>query len=527
MTDLRDASRDERLLAAHGYRQELERGLSLWSSFSVGFATISPVVGIYSVMSLGAMSMGPSWVWVVPLCLLLQFGVALVYAELSSQFPLAGGCYQWVRRLVGDRLAWFTGFLYLASALASLTTVAYLGGFWLGLLATGAPPSANGQVLCGALLLALGLAVNLLGINPLKYFVNAGIVAEAIASIGIGVLLLLFFRNHPLDLLFSGPGGTGDADGSYLDGVLTALAVGGWAFLGFDACSQISEETTDARVSTPRAILRSMLVVGFTVMLTAFAVTLSYQDIGAVVSGQVVDPVTPAVVDAFGAWAERPFVAVVLIAFVACVVSVQTYIGRAIFGMARDAILPGSALLRRVDRRKVPMAAMVCSTLLASLGLALGLNATAVGTLIAFGSGGFFVVFLIVAACALWARLVGRWDPDKGALRLGRAAASPLRRRTDPHAPAVPAPPPVVPARWLRARRGPDHPAFTEHRHERPALLELPHRYPLRRRRPGTTAEALRAGGRTPAPAGHRSRHARPGAPAPGARVPGTRRHRP
>ncbi len=51
MTDLRDASRDERLLAAHGYRQELERGLSLWSSFSVGFATISPVVGIYSVMS--------------------------------------------------------------------------------------------------------------------------------------------------------------------------------------------------------------------------------------------------------------------------------------------------------------------------------------------------------------------------------------------------------------------------------------------------------------------------------------------
>ncbi|MGV8763001.1 APC family permease, partial [Pseudomonas aeruginosa] len=62
-------------------------------------------------------------------------------------------------------------------------------------------PLADG----GALLLALGLAVNLLGINPLKYFVNAGIVAEAIASIGIGVLFLLFFRNHPLHLLFSGP----------------------------------------------------------------------------------------------------------------------------------------------------------------------------------------------------------------------------------------------------------------------------------------------------------------------------------
>lgn len=421
MTDLHSShAHDEHLLASHGYKQELDRGLSLWSSFSVGFATISPVVGIYSVMSLGAMSIGPSWVWVVPLCLLLQFTVALVYAELSSQYPLAGGCYQWVRRLVGDRMAWFTGFLYLASALASLTTVAYLGGFWLGLLFTGEPPSANAQVLCGGALLVLGLAVNLLGINPLKYFVNAGIVAEAIASIGIGVLLLLFFRHHPISMLFTSMGAENAFGGSWLSGLLTAMAVGGWAFLGFDACSQISEETTDARVSTPRAIVRSMLVVGLTVMLTAFAVTLSYKDPAAVIAGQVIDPVTPAVVDAFGAWAERPFVAVVLIAFVACVVSVQTYIGRAIFGMARDEILPGSALLRRVDKRKVPMAAMVCSTLLASLGLVLGLNATAVGTLIAFGSGGFFVVFLIVAASALFARLSGRWDPAKGALQLGR-----------------------------------------------------------------------------------------------------------
>ena len=411
---------DEQLLQRQGYDQQLHRGLSLWSSFSVGFATVSPVVGIYSVMSLGAMSVGPSWVWIVPLCLALQLLVALVYAELSSNYPLAGGCYQWVKRLAGERWAWFTGFMYLASALASLTTVAYLGGFWLWLFVTGQPPSANAQVISGAALLLLGLGVNLFGINPLKYFVNAGIVAEAIASIGIGVLLLIFFRNHSFSLLFEGLNATATSDGSYLSGFLTAMAVGGWAFLGFDACSQVSEETADARTSTPRAILRSMILVGLTVMLTAFAVTLSFTDTAAMVSGQVIDPVTPAVVDAFGAWAERPFVGVVLVAFIACVVSVQTYIGRAVFGMARDAILPASGLLRRVDKRKVPFAAMVVSTLLASLGLALGLNATAVGTLIAFGSGGFFFVFLIVVTCALLARLTGKWKPEVGAFTLGR-----------------------------------------------------------------------------------------------------------
>ncbi|MDF9906711.1 APC family permease [Pseudomonas laurylsulfatiphila] len=411
---------DENLLHSQGYAQELHRGLSLWSSFSVGFATVSPVVGIYSVMSLGAVSAGPSWVWIVPLCLALQLLVALVYAELASQYPLAGGCYQWVKRLAGDRWAWFTGFMYLASALASLTTVAYLGGFWLWLFFTGEPPSANAQVFCGAVLLLVGLGVNLFGINPLKHFVNAGIVAEAIASIGIGVLLLLFFRNHSLSLLFEGLPATGNADGSYFSGFLTAMAVGGWAFLGFDACSQVSEETADARTSTPRAILRSMILVGLTVMLTAFAVTLSYTNTAGMVSGQIIDPVTPAVVDAFGAWSERPFVGIVLVAFIACVVSVQTYIGRAVFGMARDSILPASALLRQVDKRKVPFAAMVFSTLFASFGLALGLNATAVGTLIAFGSGGFFVVFLIVVSCALLARLSGRWKPEPGVFSLGR-----------------------------------------------------------------------------------------------------------
>ena len=83
-------------------------------------------------------------------------------------------------------------------------------------------------------------------------------------------------------------------------------------------------------------------------------------------------------------------------------------------------MLPASALLRRVDKRKVPFAAMVFSTLFASLGLALGLNATAVGTLIAFGSGGFFFVFLIVVTCALLARLNGTWKVEPGTFSLGR-----------------------------------------------------------------------------------------------------------
>jgi len=398
-----------------GYEQELQRGLSLWSTFSVGFATVSPVVGIYAVVSLGYITAGPAWIWLVPLVLVLQLTVASVYAELASQWPIAGGCYQWVRRLAGDRLGWFTGFLYLASAIASLSTVAYLGGPWLYSLFAGHPPTAGQQVLCGAGFLVLALLINQMGVNPLKWFLNAGIIAEAIASIGIGLALLFFFRNHPFSMLFDGP-----AAGAGSGGFLAALAVGGWAFLGFDACSQVSEETVNPRRDVPRAILRSLTMVGLVVLLTAVSVTLSFEDVAGAESGAVVDPVAGSVTDAFGGWAERPFAAVVLIAFIACAVSIQTYLGRAVFGMARDGMLPASGALRRISSRKVPHIALWTVTVLAGCGLLLGLNGNAAGTLIAFGSGGFYIVFLIVAGTALWGRLSGRWQPAKGAFVLGR-----------------------------------------------------------------------------------------------------------
>jgi len=409
---------DEKLLAEFGYKQELHRGMRLWSAFALGVAAISPVVGIFAVMSLGYATAGPSWVWVVPLCMVMQLSIATVYAELSSQFPIAGGAYQWVRRLVGDRWGWFTGFLYMAAVTAALTTVAYLGGYWLYLLFTNEAPTAIAQVACGAIFLVLALVVNLLGVNPLKYVLSAGIIAEAIASVGIGVILLVFFRNNSFSLLFDSLGATGDKP--YWTGFLAALAVGGWAFLGFDSVAQVSEETVNPRRFVPRAIRTSLVVVGSVVVLTSFAVTLSYPDPQAVTSGQVIDPVTPSVVSAFGDWAEKPFVFVVLVSFICCAMAIQTYLSRSVFSMARDEMLPGHRALSRVNRHRAPVGAMWVTTALAAAFLLLGVNGTAVGTLISFGTGGFFIIYLIVACAALYTRTTGRWDPSKGQLFLGR-----------------------------------------------------------------------------------------------------------
>lgn len=410
---------DEQELQEYGYSQELKRSLSVWSVFALGFATISPVVGIYAVAALGLLTAGPAWVWVILIALLGQLTVASVYAELASQYPVTGGVYQWVKRIVGLRAGWLTGFIYLASAIASLSTVAYLGGQWLLLLFFGEVPSALAQVSAGAVFIVIAVVINLFGVNPLKWFLNAGIIAEGIASIGIGLALLFFFRNNDLGVLFQTMGAEAFIGGGTVGAFIAALAVAGWAFLGFDATTQVTEETPNPKVGVPRALIRSFLFVGATVLLTAFAVTLSLKDLPGAVAGEVLDPVLDSVVTSFGAWSEKPFIVIVLIAFFACAVSIQTYVGRAVFGMARDRQLPGSRALSRINTHQVPYIALIVTAVLAAAGLLLGLNGNAAATLISFGSGGFYVVFLAVALTALYGRLSGRWNPKQGALRLG------------------------------------------------------------------------------------------------------------
>src|SRR5258708_37651227 len=57
---------DGRRLAGLGYKQELNRVLTLFGNFSVAFCYLSPMVGIYSLFVLGVGSAGPRDLWLMP-----------------------------------------------------------------------------------------------------------------------------------------------------------------------------------------------------------------------------------------------------------------------------------------------------------------------------------------------------------------------------------------------------------------------------------------------------------------------------
>jgi amino acid transporter len=358
-------------------------------------------------------------VWVLPAALAGQCLLLAVYAELASEFPVAGGAYQWPRRLVGGAYGWFSGWVALCAYAVANTTIAYLGAPWALTLA-GIEPTPDAVVIAGVVLVLVCAAVGLLGIEVLGRVVRAGIAAEAVASVAVGVLLLLAFRRNDVAVLGETLGAEAASGGSVPAGLLAALAVGGWVFIGFDACVGASEETRSAAREVPRAIWVAMLSVGALVFLSAAAVVLAHPDLQAVVGGLDADPVATSVVTALGGWAEKPFAAVVLVAFLACGMAAQAATARAIYSVARDGVLPASGMLRRVGRRGAPTGAIAATTVIASLGLLLGLHSAAVGSLIAFGTAAIYVAFLLVALAALIARVRGTWVPS-GAVRLGRA----------------------------------------------------------------------------------------------------------
>jgi amino acid transporter len=402
-----------------GYRQELSRSLHIFDNAALGFAAISPVVGLYAVVLVGSTVAGPAWVWVLPIALAGQCLLLSVYAELASEYPVAGGAYQWSRRLVGETYGWINGWVAICAYAAANTTIAYLGAPWALTLA-GIEPTPRRIVVTGALLVVFCAIAGALGITVLGLVVKVGIGAEIVASLGIGLALLLVFRVQDLSLPMHTLGAEALSGGSVGAGMLAALAVGGWVFIGFDACVGASEETREAARHVPRAIWIALLSVAGLVILNAFAVTLAHPHPADVVAGRDLDPVATAVVTSFGSWSAKPFAAIVLSAFLACGMAAQALTARTIFSIARDGVLPASGFLRRVNRRGSPVGAIVATTAIGCLGLLFGLHSTAVGSLIAFGTAAIYVAFLLVALAALIARLRGSWRPS-GRVRLGRA----------------------------------------------------------------------------------------------------------
>lgn len=405
-------------LAELGYKPRFERKMGPWENFALGFTYLSPVVGVYSTFALAFVAGGPPMVWSIVIAGVGQLLVALVFSEIVAQYPIAGGIYPWARRLIGRRYAWMTGWVYgwaLMATVAAITTgaaafVASLFGFTLNRTST---------TVIAVVVMSLALIVNLLGTKALARVAMFGFIAELVGALFVGGYLLLFERNQDFGVFFDSFGTEGD--GSYIGAFLAASLLGLYLFYGFEACGDVAEEVPDPGRQIPKAMRRTVWIGGIPSLLVAIALVLAQPDFGAILSGDVADPIGTTFAAAFGSVGSKIITVIVLISFLSATLSIQAAASRLLYSYARDRMVVGSSVLSRFsERRHVPPNAMITATVLPAsiVIIAQVVSAEALLKVISFASGAIYIAFQAVVLGALVARVRG-WRPS-GRFTLGR-----------------------------------------------------------------------------------------------------------
>jgi len=441
------ANTEDEQLAAFGYRQELSRVLSLFDNFSVAFSYLSPMVGIYSLYTLGLGTGGPRYIWTIPVVVGLMTLVALVFGELASEYPLSGALYQYGKFTVGPRYGWFIGWIYGFALLATVasvdsgavTYVAALANRWFG---THWDPNSHLAIfaIAGGIVV-LSALLNWVGAKILGRVARFGVYVETIGTFGVFLALAIFGFHQHLGFIFStqnvehaasNPLGLNFGGNWWTGAALVAILANVYIFYGFESAGDVSEETIEARRQVPKAMRSALLYGGIAsfVLVLGLLLATPAAGINGVVSGGI-----DVILGTLPRWLQDFFLVMVIVAFFSCGTAVQGAGARVAYALARDRALPFSASIERISRRhRTPANAILLGTVVPFLFLLLVLinpskpvrilwfeypaHVNALYALVSFATSGIYLAFLLTVGGVLIARMRG-WRPN-GPFTLGR-----------------------------------------------------------------------------------------------------------
>ena len=353
------AAKDSADLEKFGYKQELNRGLGTFSSFAVAFSYISPSTGIFTLFGVGMAALGAALFWTWPVVALMQFIVALNFAELSSHFPVAGSVYQWTKYLSGRTYAWFTGWFYLVAGILTVASVcATLPIALLPMLNTMLDTSFNtnlgsaDQAVVAVITLVLITILNIFGVRLVAIVNNTGVVFEILGMVVFAIILAIAYDNQGVGVIFNS-----DATGNIfefpapvsLSFFLVGMFMSLYVIYGFDTASTLAEETRNPRQEAPKAVLGAVagaFVIGVIFLWGVLIAVPNMADAVAAFAGPalIIDEVLSDALTVI-------YLFVVVAAIFVCCMSILTATIRLAFGMARDNQLPFSKTMAKVNPR--------------------------------------------------------------------------------------------------------------------------------------------------------------------------------
>lgn len=414
-------------LKALGYSgDDFHRSMSLWSNMALGFTYLSPLVGVYSLWAYSLHLGGPPAAWWIVIVGCGQFLVALVFGEVVSQYPVAGGIYPWSRRLWGRKYAWMVSWVYLWAVIVTVTAVAEFGGGFVAAL-FGVEHTPLIQLATATGLLLLALVINFSGTHMLARVARIGLAAELVGVIALGLYLLLFKRANSFSVFFDSMGAGGDK--AYIIVFLGAALSGLFLFYGFEACGDVAEEVDNPTRRIPMAMMLTILVGGVSGLLSYVGYVLAAPDLQAIVDGNDPDPIPGILESSLGVVGSKLFLCVAVTAFISCVLSLQAAGSRLLYASARDRMLPASGWLSKMSaRHAIPAnALMVACVIPIIICVYVYLFPDQLPRVTAFAVLGIYLAFQAVVLAALRQRLrgwrpAGDWNLGKWGLAVNVAA---------------------------------------------------------------------------------------------------------
>lgn len=271
------ADDDERLLARIGYKQELRREFSKWSTVSYAISILGVLGSVPATFGPPLEAGGPAtavWCWFIGSCMAMCIGSSV--AELVSAYPTAGGMYFVTKHVVPeDQVAifsWIQGWCNLLGQTAGVSSVAYTVSQMILACASmnstfkdgkySYSPTALQTVLLSISLLCIMGIICSLTTKSLHRIVLWFAPINILASIGICIALLVLTPNKPsaawVFTHVTDGSGWGSKTFSFLLGFISVA----WTMTDYDGTTHMSEETHDAAIRGPVAIRTAVLVSG-------------------------------------------------------------------------------------------------------------------------------------------------------------------------------------------------------------------------------------------------------------------------
>ena len=353
----------EAALEAMGYKQELKRAMSVPDMLVYGLIFMVPIApfGIYGGV-FGDSGGMPALVYLVGMVAMVF--TAFSYATLSQAFPVSGSVYGYTSRGINKPVGFVTGWT-----------------IW------------------GILFVAINTFVNIRGIE-LTVIVDRVAVVLEILCLGVFVVMgALWIATDPLSNGFTiQPFYNPETFNPGL--VMSAVSLGVLSFLGFDGIATLSEEAKDAKKGPSKAMVGSLLIVGFLFMLQTYIAGCISPD-GAVFAN---DPDNAFYLGAEVAGGKFLYVLCALATAIAWGIfnslAAQTAISRILFAMSRDGNLPKAlAKVHRKYRTPYVAAAFVGALSLVLVIVFEQLGIDAISRLVNFGA---LTSFCVLHVTVVW-----------------------------------------------------------------------------------------------------------------------------